>query len=266
MAIIHTNISAQSYAILENLLPDESEADFDRGTMAILYRGTEAQLRAAFPKGSSTNYPGSIGSGTTAGTMICAGVRVTRSRFGFLWATVEWTGLIKRTPSLAIGGVSLQYHGASNTFDIKSCVNNATTYEIALPQTIPGGGTVEGVGQYNATSVALQRQRQRVINLAMTRDYSGILIVTRNAPPAVPKLLGGTRPAGLSNEFNGAKATDTAALAVSQCNYFDGINKADTGGGGWCCRNFQAASARILGDWLLIKWTASFEWIDRFSV
>ncbi len=253
MAQIHTTISSNSYAILDGLLPDESDSDFDRGEMAVLFRGTEAQLRAAFPKGNSGNYPGA------GSVMICAGVRVTKSRFGFLWATVLWIGLITPPSSVLVNGTTLQMLGS--TIDLKAVTNNASTVELSLPQ----GAIVAGV-PFTSANAAFQRPRQRIINPAWSRDYAGIMVIARNAPPVQPKLLGGTRPAGLPTKFNSAPATDTAAIDVSQTNWFDGINVADQGGGGWCLRNFQSGSVLILGNWLLLKWTAGFEWIDRHGI
>jgi hypothetical protein len=144
---------------------------------------------------------------------------------------------------------------------VKSWTNTATTTELNLPiqtETSPPV-TVVGLPPYNAPA-PLARSRQRIINSAWGMTLEGVMIVSRNLPPTVPKMVGFSRPLGLSDEFNSAPANSPAAL-ISQANWFEGI----TAQGGWLVRDFQSSNTRILGSWLIIKWTMRGEWVDRFS-
>jgi hypothetical protein len=255
MAQIHTTISLNNFATLVDVLDDQGDQEIDRASMEIVWRGTEAALRARFPKGAE-NYPKPLPVGAR---MLCAGVRVTRNQFGYIWARVEWEGFLQAPSSLAAGGGRVNVPGS--ILALKNWTNSSTTTELALPlQTdtdppIP----VTGIAPYNATG-ALARSRQRIINPAWAMTLEGVMIVSRNLPPSVPKLVGFTRPLGLSDEFNSA-APNSGAAAISQANWFDGI----TPQGGWLVRDFQSSNTRILGQWLILKWTLRAEWIDRFS-
>lgn len=256
MAIVHTIIPTNSYVVLKGLAPDESENDWDRAVLHILWRGTESALRNAFAKGAR-NYPGEIGVGAE---MICAGVTVEMSRFGFIWARVEWIGTLRPLDVLS-GGEAITIKGAQ--VFVRNVVNNATTIEIDLPIT-SGNVTVFGVGPLAATNPAMRRPRQRVIHPAWSRSYTGLAIIQKNLPPALPKLVGVIRPQELTDDFNSAGPNNWAVF-ISRTNWFDGINTADQGGGGWLLRNYVAESARVLGNFLLIKWNANFEWMDRHT-
>jgi hypothetical protein len=256
MAQIHTTISLNSYAILVDVLDDQGDQEIDRASMEIVWRGTEAALRARFPKGAE-NYPRPLPVGAR---MLCAGVRVTRNQFGYIWARVEWEGFLEAPSSLAAGGGRVSVGAA--LLSLKNWTNSSTTTELALPISVENGETsilVTGAAPYNATG-ALARSRQRIINPAWAMTLEGVMIVSRNLPPSVPKLVGFTRPLGLSDEFNSA-APNSGAAAISQANWFDGI----TPQGGWLVRDFQSSNTRILGQWLILKWTLRAEWIDRFS-
>lgn len=256
MALIHTTIAVNGYAELNGLSVEEDGVDFVRAQIEIVFRGTEAALRAAFPKGNAGNYPGTVASGAK---MVCAGVRISKSRFGFLWAAVLWVGLVTTPSNVNQNGATIQMAGV--TIDVRSVTNNSTTKELNLPVSLPTGGNVEAGLPFNLAS-PLVRSRTRIISPAWARTFTGILIVARSAPPQQPRLLGAQRPAGLPNVFNDAQpGAGDAAIAISQTNWFDGILSK----GGWCLRNFQVSSAFILGDWLLCRWTADFEWIDRCS-
>ena len=255
MAQIHTTIPLNGYATLVDVLDDQGDQEIDRSSMEIVWRGTESALRARFPKGAE-NYPRPLPVGAR---MLCAGVRVTRNQFGYVWARVEWEGFLEAPSSLAAGGGRVSVAGA--VLALKNWTNSSTTTELSLPQMTDGETPIPivGIAPYNATG-ALARTRQRIINPAWAMTLEGVMIVSRNLPPSVPKLVGFTRPLGLSDEFNSA-APGSGAAAVSQANWFEGI----TPQGGWLVRDFQASNTRILGQWLIIRWTIRGEWIDRFS-
>jgi len=253
MAQIHTTISLNSFATLVDVLDDQGDAEIDRASMEIVWRGTEAALRARFPKGAE-NYPKALPVGAR---MLCAGVRVTRNQFGYIWARVEWEGFLEAPSSLAAGGGRVSVGAA--LLSLKNWTNSSTTTELALPLETSAGDPVIGVAPYNATG-SLARDRQRIINPAWAMTLEGVMIVSRNLPPSVPKLVGFTRPLGLSDEFNSA-APNSGAAKISQANWFEGIGAQ----GGWLVRDFQATNTRILGQWLILKWTLRAEWIDRFS-
>jgi hypothetical protein len=253
MAQIHTTIPLNGYAVLVDVLDDQGDTEIDRASMEIVWRGTEAALRARFPKGAE-NYPKPLPIGAR---MLCAGVRVTRNQFGYIWARVEWEGFLEAPSSLAAGGGRVAIGAA--LLALKSWTNSSTTTELSLPQETADGTPVRGIAPYNATG-ALARSRQRIINPAWAMTLEGVMIVSRNLPPSVPKLTGFTRPLGLSDEFNSA-APGSGAAAISQANWFDGI----TPQGGWLVRDFQASNTRILGQWLILSWMIRAEWIDRFS-
>ena len=253
MAQIHTTISLNNYATLVDVLDDQGDQEIDRASMEIVWRGTESALRARFPKGSE-NYPRPLPVGAR---MLCAGVRVTRNQFGYVWARVEWEGFLEAPSSLAAGGGRVSVGAA--LLSLKNWTNSSTTTELSLPLETSDGTPVVGVAPYDAPG-ALSRSRQRIINPAWAMTLEGVMIVSRNLPPSVPKLVGFTRPLGLSDEFNSA-APNSGAAAISQANWFDGI----TPQGGWLVRDFQASNTRILGQWLIIRWTLRGEWIDRFS-
>lgn len=260
MAIIHsTLVNSGDYAVLERIRVEEGEDSFDRGGMDILFFGTEKELRAAFPKGSTTNFPNSSGSPVQTARMVCAGVKITRNRFGFLWARVEWVGLLlleanSATPDLAFANT------AGVTAVVRGITTLGSTKELQLPFTPDGGGTIAAVAPYNGSG-GLARDRQRLMFPDIGRDYSMLLIIPRRAPIGMPKIASDvSRPAGLPNDFNDAQAG--AAIGLSQANWFSGISAK----GGWLCRDFQAASLLILGDSLLCRASAKFQWIDRFSI
>lgn len=253
MAQIHTTIPLNGYATLVDVLDDQGDQEIDRASMEIVWRGTESALRARFPKGAE-NYPRPLPVGAR---MLCAGVRVTRNQFGYIWARVEWEGFLEAPSSLAAGGGRVSVGAA--LLSLKNWTNSATTTELMLPQETAEGVPVTALPPYDAPG-ALSRDRHRIINPAWAMTLEGVMIVSRNLPPSVPKLVGFTRPLGLSDEFNSA-APNSGAAKISQANWFDGI----TPQGGWLVRDFQASNTRILGQWLIIKWTIRGEWIDRFS-
>ena len=255
MAQIHTTIPINGYAVLIDVLADQGDMEIDRAAMEIVWRGTESALRTRFPKGGQ-NYSKPI---PTGARMICAGVRVTRNQFGFVWARVEWEGFLEAPSSLVAGGGRLSVGAAM--LSVKSWTNTATTTELNLPIQTDSEPPISVFGRppYNATGT-LARSRQRIINPSWGMTLEGVMIVSRNLPPAVPKMIGFTRPLGLSDEFNSAAPNSPGAL-ISQANWFEGI----TSQGGWLVRDFQSSNTRILGQWLIIKWTMRGEWIDRFS-
>lgn len=261
MALIHTTIATNSYAILNRIQPEESDQDFDRAGMDILFRGTDAQLRAAFPKGSESNYPGSLPAG--GGMMVCAGVKVSRSRFGFIWARVEWVGLLKLAGSE--GGLEfIATANFSGTLAVRAITFTETRKQLNLPVNVDGIGTITAAAPYNATG-ALARSRTTIYMPEVGKDYQLVMIVNRTAPVQRPKLISNQRPPGLPTKFNNATAAQIGELAVSKSNWFEGINTANSNGGGWCPADFQSVSSIILGTWLLCRASVKFQWIDRFT-
>lgn len=251
MAFIDSSIPSGSYAVLERIQTEEGQDDFDRGAINILFHGTEAQLRAAFPKGASGNFPRN-GTSPAPGIMICAGVRVSRNRFGFLWARVEWIGLLVLPTS-----VELSFANGS-TAAIRSITKTITTRELNFP--VEGeSGPINALAPLNGAG-GKARARTTAITEEHGREYQLLLIAPRYAPLGTPRITSGiTRPAGLTTVFN--TATTGIYFDASRANWFDGISET----GGWCCRDLQAGSSYLLGDWLLCRASAKFTWVDRYA-
>ena len=259
MALIHTALGFNTYVELSGVKPQSSEADFDTASQDILFRGSEKQMRNMFQLGVENEYPGGEDY-----KMITSGISITQSRFGFIWATRSWMGQLSAPSGIRLVGDSSKLVSLGVDLIVKSLSYSSSTMELQLPQTI-GTTTIDAGFPYNATDEN-QRSRTRIIYPTIARNYTGISIGFRSQPIQPPKLLLGTRPPGLPSDFNSAVqgVQGAPARALSQSNWFPDIN-VGIGGGGWCLRNFQTNVDHVLGDYCLSKWSATYEWVDRFS-
>lgn len=223
-AIIHSQIPKGNYRILKN---PSDPAGFDTASMEVLFRGTQAQLNAAFALGA-LNMPESEGA-----AMYCLGsLGATQARFGHIWATIGWKGFKDGEKAI-----------------VKSFT--ATSRDVDFP--LQSGNVTVGLASPagESTYVNGEFRRARATEIIAGLQQSGVSIGAPDKPPAPVK------PTDTVPEWR------TAFQSKINWNTMPGAMVNDLNG--WVLRNFQVTSEFTAGAVCLRFWTAQWEWVQKFS-
>jgi hypothetical protein len=242
---------------------------FDSVKATICYRGTGLELFNLYNLGTK-NAPG-----FTSKQLYYTGPRVLEARFGYQIAELNWMGMASDAWEynlVTVGtGSTLRSLNITmtteETFWPREGAGGNSTYLLppyAPPATFggaPGLRTFTAVAPSGSTIITAQLPwRIRLIGRAWAVSMTGIAYGDRSViirPPScrIPKpVVGGAAPGGTNQQL----WYKTGDPLVS---WSDENGAAD----GWVCRNYDLTSELPLGTKILSRWSAHFQWVDRYG-
>lgn len=250
------------------LTPDPS--GFDRVKATLCFRGTGTELFSLLAIGSKTcpDYTGK--------PLYYTGPRVIEARFGYQIAEMEWAGMVADKWSIA----PVQY---LNTDAYVRSVNIAmTTNEQMFPREVLGN-TLYLTNPYAPTAPVGHPAGLRTITASYV-DPSGVV---QNAVTAVLpwriRLIGRSWAVRMSGIIAGPRSSvikpprctlPDPTINDSSYSSFKWLSMGDPlvtwsedagAADGWVCRNYDTTDEMPLGTILLARWTAMFEWVERYG-
>lgn len=245
-------------------------AGYDTVKATLCYRGSASGLMGLLALGSQScpDFPGL--------PLFYTGPRVLEARFGYQIAELTWAG-IAQVPwtSAPVLATSLGTNSFVRTVNI-----TMTTEESLWPRETTQGGTLRLGSPYAPTTNGLRTftviipnasggtstiitqelpWRIRLIGRAWSVKMSGIVAGARSAiikPPKCmipdPTIMGGGT--GLT-KINWLSTGDPLV------SYSEDAGASD----GWVCRNYDTSQEQPLGGITLAKWTADYQWVERYG-
>jgi hypothetical protein len=242
-------------------------AGFDSVKAVLCYRGTAAQLLSVYDLGTK-NAPG-----FTDKPLYYTGPRVLESRFGYQIAELTWMGFASdpwNAPSV---------QGLVDGSFVRSMNITMTTEESLWPREGHDGNTIFLGGPYappasfgatrglrtftamapngNTIVTAQLPWRIRLIGRAWTVSMTGIsagerTVIVRPPRCTVPN------PNTTSGGQTAINWLDTGDPLVSWSDETGGVS-------GWVCRNYDLTSELPLGSKILARWSAHYQWVERYG-
>lgn len=243
---------------------------FDRVSATLCYRGTPAELHSLFALGGKTcpSYAGR--------PLYFSGAQVKESMAGYQVAELTWAGMASLpwqnslvnllSDNVFLRSLHLTMTTEENLFPRE--VNGNTLYlksPYAPPPSVGGG---DGLRTFTAISPAgavittgQLPWRVRLIGRAWNLKMSGIIAGPRSSI-IKPPLCNIQDPAATSiSTAPGATAINWLSTGDPLVTY-----SADKGANdGWVCRNYETSQEQPLGDIVLAKWEAYYEWVERYG-
>jgi hypothetical protein len=243
------------------LTPDAAGFDSVRATLC--FRGTGPELYNLFPLGSLScpDYAGK--------KLYYTGPRVLEARFGFQIAELEWKGMAQ-DPWNDAPVQALSASAFVRTLNITMTTqeslwpreaNGNTLYlgpPYAPPTTVPGKPglrifTALTPGGPVITTAELP-WRVRLIGRAWAVSMTGIIAGPRSVIIKPPKCMV-TAPTTGGTEMNWQATGDPLVTWADET----------AGQNGWVCRNYELSSETPLGSITLSRWSAQYEWVQRYG-
>lgn len=260
-AFVHTRLATGAYKWQRRPVPVMDPTGFDTASARVCFRGTAAQLVAAFPVGATaaaTDYSAPAGS-----NLYCMGPQgQSEEKFGHVIAEISWKGYIVN-PTLAAFAVT-----PAAGQHIRTVSMGRTTTESTWPQD-RDGNTVYLGGPYSPTpalrsltvagpagpiTYAYAPYRVRLIGRAYTCTVGGIIVGNRAAlfkPPVC----------NIPDPTVGDGTVNWSTVPDPQITY----SADNQGRDGWVCRNYQPSVEHAMGDKILARFQADYEWVERYG-
>lgn len=251
------------------LTPDPTGFDVVKATLC--FRGNGMQLYNLLALGSRTcpDYAGRA--------LYYTGPRVMEARFGYQIAELEWKGMVQDPWSTA--PVPAWFLGA-NTF-VRTVNIIMTTEESLWPRQdalgnqiylkapyAPGAtvGGVDGLRTFTAISPAGATivtghlpWRVRLIGRAWAVKMTGITAGPRSVIVKPPKC--NVADPSIMDPASGLTAINWLATGDPLVSYSEDA----LANSGWVCRNYDTSQEQPLGNITLARWTADYQWVERYG-
>lgn len=240
---------------------------FDSVKATLCFKGTGLELFNLFALGQQ-NCPG-FGSKP----LYYCGPRVIEARFGYQVAELEWKGMAASpwsdAPAVVTSGVGVYVRSVNITMTTNESqwpreANGNTLYlgPPYAPSTPFGGSpglrTFTALAPNGNTIITAQLPwRILLIGRAWAVTMSGIIAGPRSNIIKPPRCIV-TDPSITSGGQQQINWLNTGDPLVTWAEETQGQD-------GWVCRNYETSSEMPLGNITLARWTAHYQWVDRYG-
>ena len=239
---------------------------FDSARATICFKGTALELNSLLALG------GRSCPGLTSKHLYFTGPRITEARFGFQIAEMEWKGFVSEpwtNPPVSqlldgayVRSVNITMTTTESQWPRQLNGNDVYLKSPYAPGASVGGG--DGLRTFTAISpaggVIVTGQlpwRVNLVGRAWAVTVGGIIAGPRNVIIKPPRCIvpSPVLTSGGQQQINWLNTGDPTVTWAEET----------AGQDGWICRNYDLSSEQTLGDKVLSKWTAHYQWVPRYG-